>query len=150
MALVMILIVQYLFSATMKKAADTCFISTLKSLGMGVLFFIAVPVAIVVFFVTMVGVPVGLLLLFGFIILILIATVITSIVAANWINNRYDKKWNSWMLGFTAFIIFVLLKLISFTPFVGWLILLLMVCMAFGAILLNISWKRKQITPTAV
>jgi hypothetical protein len=129
----------------MKKAADTGFNSTLKSLGMGVLFFIIVPVAAIVLFVTLIGVPLGLLLVFGYIILILLATVITSVVGANWINNRYEKNWNFWRLVFTGFGLFVLLKLITFTPFVGWLIILLMVCMAFGAILLNINWRGKKI-----
>ncbi len=150
MALFMILLVQYLFSATMKKAADTFFNSTLKSLGMGFLFFIVLPVTAVVFFITLIGVPVGLLLILGYIILILLATVITSVVGANWFNNRYEKKWNFWRLAFAAFGMFVLLKLISLAPFVGWLIILLMVCITFGAILLNIRWKRKQVTATIV
>ncbi len=150
MALFMILVVQYLFSATMKKAADTFFNHTLKSLGMGFLYFIVVPVAAVVFFITLVGVPVGLLLLLVYIILILLAIVITSVVGTNWLNNRYEKKWNFWRLAFTAFGLFVILKFISSAPFVGWLIIILLVCIAFGAILLNTRWKRKQITATAV
>ena len=146
-ALLMILIIQYLFSFTMKRAADTVFHSTLKSLGFGFLFFVAVPVAAVVTFITVIGIPVGVLLLFSFITLILLATVITSIVTANWMNNRNSYSWNYWRLVFVAFGIFILLKLVSLTPFVGWLILILSVCGAFGAILLNINWKGKR-TPS--
>jgi hypothetical protein len=29
-------------------------------------------------------------------------------------------------------------------PFLGWFIVLLAICMAFGAIQQNINWKRKQ------
>jgi hypothetical protein len=144
MALVLIMIVQYLFSSTIRKAADTVFNSSLKSLGMGFLFFIAVPVAAIVAFVTIIGVPVGLLLLFSYIALILLATIITSTVAANWFNNRNKKQWNYWRLVFAAFGIFVLLKLVSAIPFAGWVIMILLVCMAFGGILLNINWRRKQ------
>lgn len=144
MALLMILIIQYLFSATMKRAADTTFNSTVKSLGFGVLFFVGVPIAAVIAFVTVIGVPVGLLLVFSYITLILLTTVIISGVAANWINNRYNKKWNFWHLAFVAFGIFILLKLVSLTPVVGWLIMILLACIAFGAILLNINWKGKQ------
>jgi hypothetical protein len=144
MALLMILIVQYLFSATMKKAADTVFNASLKSLGVGFLYFIAVPVAAIVAFVTVIGVPVGLLLLFGYIILILLATVITSAVAANWFNNRFNKNWNFWKITFVAFGIFILLKLISFLPFVGWLIMIVVACMAFGSILLKVNWNRNR------
>jgi len=144
MALLMILIIQYLFSATMKKAADTTFNSTLKSLGFGLLFLIVVPIAAVIAFVTVIGVPVGLLLVFSYITLILLTTVTISGVAANWINNRYNKKWNFWRLAFAAFGIFILLKLVSLTPVVGWLIMFLLACIAFGAILLNINWKGNQ------
>lgn len=144
MALLMILIIQYLFSASMKKAADTAFNNTLKSLGFGFLYFIAVPVAAVVAFVTLIGMPVGLLLVFCYITLILLATVITSVVAANWFNNRFEKKWNFWQVAFTAFGIFILIKLVSFTPFVGWLVMILLVCTAFGSILINVNWKSKH------
>jgi hypothetical protein len=143
-ALLMILIIQYLFSSTMKRAADSVFGHSLKSLGMGFLFFIAVPVIAVVTFITVIGIPVGLLLLFGYLILVLLATVITSAVAANWLNNRNSYYWNYWRLVFVAFGIFILLKLVFLTPFVGWLIIILLICMAFGGILLNINRKGRQ------
>lgn len=145
MALLMILIIQYLFAATMKSAANTVFNHSLKSLGFGFLFFIGIPVAAAIAFVTVVGVPLGLLLITGYIILVLLATVISSIIVANWLNNRYEKKWSYWRLAFAAFGIFVVLKLISLTPFVGWIILSLMVCISFGAILLSIPWRKKQV-----
>ncbi|MGZ8557482.1 MAG: hypothetical protein ACXWWC_04085 [Chitinophagaceae bacterium] len=141
MALLMILIIQYLFSSTMKKTADTVFNHTLKSLGFGFLFFIAVPVAAVVSFITVVGLPIGMLLIFIYVTLILLATVITSVVTANWFNNRNNYKWGNGRLVFAAFGIFVLLKLISLTPFAGWLVMILLVCMAFGGILLTVNWK---------
>jgi hypothetical protein len=144
MALVMILIIQYLFSATMKKAADTFFNSTLKSLGLGFLYFIVVPVAAIVAIVTIIGLPVGLLLLFGYVVLILLAISITSVVMANWFNNRNNYKWNFWRMAFAAFGIFIVLRLTSMIPFAGWLILIVTVCIAFGSILLNVNWKKKE------
>jgi hypothetical protein len=144
MALLMIAIIQYLFNATMQKAGDTVFNKTLKSSGFGLLFFIAVPIAAIIAFITVIGVPLGLLLLFNYIILILLATVITSLVAAHWINNRFNYQWGFWKLVFAALGIFIVLKLISSMPFVGWLIVLIATCGAFGAILQNINWKRKQ------
>lgn len=148
MALVMILLIQYLFGNTMKKAADTVFDATWKSLGIGFLFFIAVPVAAVIAFITVIGVPVGLFLLFSYIALILLATVITSVVAANWFNNRNTYNWNYWRQVMVAFGIFILLKLISATPVAGWLLILLSVCIAFGSIILSINWKRKPVETT--
>ena len=144
MALLMILIAQYLFSATVKKAADTVFNHTLKALGSGLLFIIAVPIAAVIAFVTVIGVPVGLLLLFSYIALILLATVITSVVAANWINNRFNKEWNYWRLAFAVFGVFILLKLVFLAPFAGGVITIFLFCISFGSILLNIRWRTKE------
>jgi hypothetical protein len=144
MALLMIMIIQYLFSTTMSKAGDTVFNHSLKSLGVGFLFFIAVPVAAVVAFITVIGVPVGLILLFGYIALVLLATVITSTVVSNWLNNRNNYNWGYWKIVFSAFGVFVLLKLTTMVPFAGWLIMILMACMAFGGIFLNVNWKRNQ------
>ena len=144
MALLMIAFIQYLFNTTIQKAADTVFNSTLKSLGFGFLFFIAVPVAAVIAFITIIGVPLGLMLVFNYIILILLATVITSVVAAHWLNNRFNYDWGYWRIVFVALGAFITLKLVALLPFLGWLIVMLAVCMAFGAILQNINWKRGQ------
>lgn len=143
MALLMIVLVQYLFSAPMKKAADTFFNNSLKSLGVGFLYFIAVPVLAVIAFVTVIGVPVGFLLVVGYMILLLLASVITSVLLANWLNNRNNYNWNYWRMVFAALGIFILLKLLSLVPFAGWLIMLFLVCTTFGSILLNVSWRKK-------
>ncbi len=144
MALLMIIVVQYLFSATIKKSAETAFGKTLQSLGVGFSFFILIPIVVVILLVTIIGVPVAVLLLFGYVSLILLSTVITSVLAANWINNRNNFHWSFIRLVLVSIIIFVILKLITFTPFFGWVVMALLVCISFGAILLNINWKAKR------
>jgi hypothetical protein len=141
MAFLMILIIQYLFGNTFKKAADTVFNSTLKSLGFGFLFLIGLPVASVVLFITLIGIPVGLLLVFSYILLILLSSVITSLMAANWMNNRNDYHWNFWHIAFAAFGIFIVLKLLYSVPLAGWLVMIALVSISYGAILLNVNWK---------
>ncbi len=150
MALLMIMIVEYLFGYTMKKAADTVLNNSLKCLGYGFLFLLGVPLAAVVTLVTIIGVPIGILLLFGYVALIILAAVVTSVAAAHWFNNRNSYQWNYWRMVFAAFGIFIVLKLLSSIPFVGWLLMILLTCMAFGGILLNINWKRKQVHYTQV
>lgn len=143
MALLMMMIFQYLFSTTLKKTADTIFHSTMKSLGFGFLFFITVPVAALVAFVSLIGIPLGIFMVAVYIFLILLATIITSVVAANWYNKRTGKNWGNWQIIFSAFGIFVILKMISLIPFAGWIIMVFLVCISFGGMLLNINWKRK-------
>jgi hypothetical protein len=142
-AVLMIFLTQYLFSKTMKRASDTVSTETLKSLGYGLLYLVGVPVAMVVACITVVGIPIGLILLFGYIITMALATVITSVVAANWLNTKYDYNWRTGKMVLTATGIFIVLKLLSFIFMAGWLVSVASL-IVFGAILLNINWRRKE------
>ena len=144
MALLMIVVVQYLFSATIKKSAATAFSNSFQSLGVGFLFFILIPMIAVIALFTIIGVPIAIFLFIGYVSLILLSTVITSVVAANWINNQNNFHWNMTQLVLISIIIFVVLKLLTFMPFFGWFVMALLVCISFGAILLNINWKGKR------
>lgn len=144
MAFLLISIIQYLFSATMKKAGDTVFNNTLKSIGFGLLFFIAVPVAAAIALITVVGVPVGILLMISYVALLLLATIITSVVTANWLNNRNNRQWNYWRIAFAALAVFIVLKILASIPYLGWLILFVLVCMAYGGIIRNVNWKGRR------
>ncbi|MDR3714223.1 MAG: hypothetical protein P4L51_15505 [Puia sp.] len=142
MGLVAILLLQYLFAPLFSKAGDTVFSHILQSLGMGVGFLFGVPLLIVLAFITLIGIPLGLILLFGYISMLLFCSGIVSVVAANWLNNRGEKSAGYRSLVVKAFGIFILLRLILFTPFLGWFLFFLLVCISFGAILLNIKWRR--------
>lgn len=143
MAFLMIMVIQYLFSSTLKKSADTVYSRPWKSLVYGLIYWIGAPVAAAIAFITVIGVPLGLLLLTGYLVLLLLGAVITSVVSANWLNNRSATRWDYWRMVFVSLGIFVVLQVLSLTPFFGWLILAVLVCITFGALLLNINWRRK-------
>jgi len=145
MAFVLILIMQYLFSAAFKKAADSVFNKTGRSLLYGMLFIVAMPVAAVIAFVTIIGVPVGLLLVFIYIASLLLASIITSVMAANWINNRYNYNWKYWHLVFISLLSFIVLKMVSALPLAGWLFMAFAVCLSLGGILISVRWKNKSL-----
>lgn len=142
MVFLMIALVQYLFGNSMKKAADTAYNKALRSLGYGVLYWIGVPFAAAVACLTVIGVPLGVIVLLAYIVLLLLSTVITSVLGANWLNNRSATNWRYWRIVFVSLGIFIVLKILSFTPFLGWLILIVLTCIAFGALLQNINWRR--------
>ena len=143
--LIFLIVLQYLFRNTFKKAGDTVGNAWGKSLGMGLVYFIGVPLSIVLLLITIIGIPIGLIIMFTYILLLLLATVITSLVIANWYNHQFEKGWRYWRLVFSSLAVFVLLKIITFTPFVGWLLMIVFACVAFGAILRNVNWKRKPL-----
>lgn len=138
-----ITLIQYLFGSTFKKAGHTTGNSLLKSLGYGFLFFIGVPVAVALLLVTVIGIPFGLIMMMSYIVLVLLATVITSLVFANWYNDKFGYDWKFWQIVFSATAMFVLFKLVSFTPFLGWFVMIIIACVAFGSLLRNIDWRKK-------
>ena len=144
-ALLMIWLIQYLFSATMKTAAKTINDTALKSLGIGFLFLVGVPVLIVLSLITLIGIPAGILILISYISVLIFATVIVAILISNWINNHYYQgTWGQGRIIFIAFGIFILLKVMSLVPLIGPLIMVLLVGMAMGGILQNVKWKPRQ------
>ncbi|THU39559.1 hypothetical protein FAM09_13730 [Niastella caeni] len=142
MVFIMIMIIQHLFGRTMKKAGQTAYDKALRSFGYGFLFWIGVPVAAAIACITIIGVPVGVILLFSYIILAVFAGTITSVVAANWLNSRSATNWSYWRMVFVALGIFIIFRIVSLTPFFGWFIFALLVCIAFGSVLLNVNWRR--------
>jgi cytoskeletal protein CcmA (bactofilin family) len=139
-----ILLIQFLFANTFRKAGHDTGHSLLKSLGLGLLFFIGVPVAIVLLLTTIIGVPIGLILMATYVVIVLLATVIAALVFANWYNEKFGYNWGYWKITLSAMAMFILFKLISFTPFLGWLIMIVIACIAFGALIRNIDWKKKH------
>lgn len=141
MVVLMLMLIQYLFSCTFKKAADTVYKKSLKSLGAGFLFIIGLPIAGIIAIASFIGMPIGFLLIIGWVLLILLSSIIVSVMAANWLNNRNNYRWNYWRMVFAAFGIFVLLKLLTSIPFIGWLLISLLTAISLGAILLNVKWR---------
>jgi len=144
MAFIFILLIQYLFGKTIASAADTVFSKSLKSTGYGLLFIVLVPVSIVLMIITIVGIPLAILTVMLYVMLLLLANIIASAVITSWINNRGNKKWGFWTLAFANLGVFIVYRLITITPFFGPIIMLVVTCMTFGALLLNMRIPRKQ------
>ncbi len=141
MAFLLILVIQWLFPSVFKRSADVFYGKTLASFGYGALFFIGLPVAAVITFITIIGVPIGLLLILLYIIIILLSTILTSILTANWMNNRFSKNWRFWKISLVSFGLFIFYKLISLMPAIGWLVMMVLAMVAIGSILLSIPYK---------
>lgn len=145
-ALVFIIVIQSVFRRPIL-AASAESISIARSIGFGFLFFILVPVAIVVLFVTLIGIPLAFLMTLLFLVLIMSASIITSVYAANWINLHYYKNTAFWRQVWTAFLIFIILKTLSLSPFIGFAISAIAVLLAFGALLIHFGHWRKEERP---
>lgn len=147
-ALVMIWVIEYLFSQTFMNAAKVAFEQSVKSIGYGFLFFVGVPVIVAALAVTVLGIPLAAIVTVVYVILIVLATAITAIIISNWLNRvYYNSQWKMSRIVMVSFGMFVLLKLCSLTPFVGPALMAIMACMAFGAILISVRRKIRGEAP---
>lgn len=138
-ALLCLILLNYFFAGYFEKTAETMNRFFMKSFGIGILYFIAIPILSLFLFITIIGIPVGLFLTFLFILSILFGNSITAIITANWIKNKYQKNWGKGMLIIMSALCFITLKLVSWVPFIGWLVSVVMISAAFGAILQNLK-----------
>lgn len=129
-----ILMIEYLFTNTMKAAADETQKSIAIPLVRGLIYFIGVPIAICLLLITIIGIPLGILLLFFYIIIAILASVISAVFIGNWFNNRYERKWSQLKISLVALLAFVLLKLFINIPIFGWFILFVIITVSFGSI----------------
>jgi cytoskeletal protein CcmA (bactofilin family) len=144
MVMILIFTIQYLFSFTMKNAAGMVFEHSIKSLLTGVLFVAGIPLAIALLLVTVIGIPVGLILAGAYIVILLLSMIISAVLIANWINNLNKRNWNYWRISFVSLAAYIVLNLFASMPFVGWFIMLFIICMALGSILLTVRIRDKQ------
>jgi cytoskeletal protein CcmA (bactofilin family) len=133
---------QWLFGKYFASAATTARQDPMRSMGYGFLYFAAVPVAIVLLFVTVIGIPIGLIALMFYILLIALANIITVLTGAHWIRQRKDYAWNTIRMALVALGLLVVLKILGSVPFLGWFIKAATVFTAFGAIIYSIRQAR--------
>ncbi len=146
-AFTVIWLVQWLFSNSFRTAAGTAAADPMRSMGYGFLYFAAVPVAIIILFVTVVGIPVGVIALLFYILLLALANIITALVGANWIDQRKTYNWRPIQLVFAALGLLIVLHVLGSIPFLGWIIKIAAVFIAFGALLYNSRiFSRNQVS----
>ncbi|MBS1915582.1 MAG: hypothetical protein JST87_04850 [Bacteroidetes bacterium] len=144
-SLLTIAIIVFLFNRSMKKAADKVLDAPFKSFGIGALFFIGVPAAIIFLFITFFGIPVSLLIFACYIVMLLLASMVTSVVISNWFNNRWSRKMSYLQLVLFSFLIFLILKSLSSLFSFGYILIIIGYCMSIGGLIRSITWKRGKI-----
>jgi len=103
-----------------------------KSLGWGILSLIVVPLIVGLFLITVIGIPIGILLLIGYLFGIYIAGIFTSVVIGQWILGKLGKPEVS--LIWALLIGLIILQLIGLVPIIGWIAKFILFLWAFGAL----------------
>jgi hypothetical protein len=141
MAFLLILLIQYLFSGTFFRAGIRAHTNPVRSGLLGLGYFICVPICAVLLLVTVIGLPLTLIISVFYITTVLLATIISSVVIVNWISYLSDREYSLIKMSGMALLVFTLLKIITFTPFFGTPLAMVIVFVSFGAIMSSVHWK---------
>jgi cytoskeletal protein CcmA (bactofilin family) len=101
----------------------------------GLVYFVVTPIAAVILFITVVGIPLALAvgLLYG--LSVFFSKLVASVVLAKWTEMYYRKKWTFAPLFFVSLGIYILLRVVGIIPILGFLAMLFAVMIAFGGLL---------------
>ena len=114
-----------------------------KEAGRGFIVLIVVPVAIIISFVTIIGVPIGILALLFYVLLIIISSIIAPLLFARLLMNYVFKKENTELNWWIAILAVIVFGLVSFIPVVGWIICFFIFLASFGTVTEHIRKKLK-------
>ena len=117
-------------------------------LGYGLLFIVGIPGLVILTFLTVVGIPVGMLLIVFYGLTIALGHIIAALLIAYGLNYYYDKNWNRIMLFLIAVCAYLVLKVVGVIPVLGFIVSLFVVMMAVGTILY--IWRQSRLTKASV
>jgi hypothetical protein len=137
-----------LFRPFVAEVKDTLLQSSLRSLGLGFLFLVCLPVAAVVLAITLLGVPLGLLTLLGWFVLLYLSKIFVALAVGEWLLARLRSgKISAPLLSLIAGLL--LLTIVTLIPYVGRLIQVMIVSLGFGAFFITAYTFRTRPKPAA-
>ncbi len=109
--------------------------SFLKSLGLGFICLICIPIAVVILLITVIGIPVAIISLFVYLILFYIAKIFVGIAFGEKILTGF-KKGKEAPLGWSLVVGLIIINILTSIPYLGWIVYLAVLFIGFGAALL--------------
>lgn len=119
-----------------------------KNLGFGAIFFIGVPIAIILMAVLIVTIPVSLILLSFYLVVLYLSSLISGLILGDYLINMLKKNGDTKQLVWSLVLGILLVALIPHIPAVGWLFNLLLICFGMGSFILFVyqsSRSNKQV-----
>ncbi|MEK7067899.1 MAG: hypothetical protein AAB956_02785 [Patescibacteria group bacterium] len=140
-AIILAWLLFYLWREDSKEMIEAAFASPGKELLRGFITFFILPIAAIICWITLIGLPLGFLIGFGFAVLTILAAAVSGLLAAallaKVVFQRKETEINWWLI-ILGLVIMAIIKLI---PFVGWLLAFLFYLVGFG-VLSNMIYKK--------
>jgi len=143
-AFLAILVFHALFRNAFSNTVEILEDKLLKSFGVGLLYLIGVPVAILLAFIITIGVKLGLFAAAVFVFSLLFGQIVAAILIAYYLRNRTDKNWGFWPVTLVALTIAILLRLVGMIPYAGIVIAIIIIAVTYGALALQVFRAKKQ------
>jgi hypothetical protein len=139
-----IVVASLLLKGVFRLAGEALHRSYWQSTEIGLLVYFLLPLAAFLAFVTIVGIPLGMLLLAMFAFILIFGRVIAAMTFAAWLERRRVGEWSTGRLLLVSLGLYAAIKLVSVVPFIGWLAALLMVLAGYGALVMGV-WRARTV-----
>lgn len=140
--LLALIILHALFKGTFRTAGDNLLREPAKTVGFGLLYLVAIPLACVFLLITVIGIPIGMFLLAFYIFSLLFALVIASLAGAYFVRLKRGSIYSFWTITGIAALIYLIIKFILLIPYMGVLIWIVVAGLGLGALVTAFSTRR--------
>lgn len=125
-----------------REAAATILKKPWQSAGLGIVMLLGVPFAIIVLLVTVIGIPLALLLVFGYVALMLLGYLVAAIFVGDTVLERIGKEKvdSAWWRILFMFLAMLTIAIVKLLPFIGGLAVALLFIAGIGAFTMR-SWR---------
>ena len=142
--LVVALVLVWLFRRFSNSVVSEALENPLSMLGKGFITLIVMPVAAILLLVTIIGVPLSLMTMLAYGLVVSITCIYAGIVAGAWLSKMIHKSEQIMITWGNVFMGVLLLTILGFIPFIGWIIGLLIFLVTFGSIVDMVQKKMWQ------
>ena len=105
----------------------------IKSFGYGMIYFVGIPVLIIVSFVIIIGFPIGILALSIYALSFIFATSIVGLAVGHYFKKKSGKDWTFWQTVSYAVLTVLILKIIFMIPILGTMLKTIAMAAVYGA-----------------
>ena len=131
----MVAVLVWLLDAFFGRACRDLPAQWLNRFGTGVLYVIGLPVAMILLFITVVGIPFGLFALFLYLFTLIFAYALTATVGTYALEQYRKLSWSKGQRILVGIAILLGLKIIAWIPVLGFLLVAIAAAVAFGSII---------------
>ena len=132
---VLILVLVPLIKRPFLRAAEHLNAHLWMDLGLGALYIFVTPILAMVLMATVIGLPIGGLIMLGYFASLFLAKTLPAIVLTRWLELRTKQKWSNGKVLLISLGLMLVLQLLGLIPIVGWLANIAAVLFTFGALL---------------